>query len=183
MHQKMKTEDKISIQHSNIPFLKRVKYYVQIYIGIISLLVLFFAFKEDTKAVFFIFILIMCLMFGLFVGYKIYKTKLYLTNFHSDSQNIEVKYLHYSDEKIISSTIDKTEIKLKNTTTRAGFDCEIVIAIEGIKFNINDDFDWNFAEMKTLFEYIKCQRKETLTEKEKHTISRIEEKLKRNTLY
>jgi hypothetical protein len=180
MRQKMKTEDKISIQHSNITFFKRVRYYLQTFFGIISLMILFLVFKEGPTAVFFSFILIMCLFFGLLIGLKIYKTKLYLTSFYSDSYRVEICYLNCSEEQTILSTIEKIEIKLKNTSSRAGFDCEIEIIIDNKKFIINDDFDWGFSEMKTLFEYIKSHKQEILTEKEKFIISRIEEKLKRN---
>lgn len=175
----MGSENIIKIEHPAIPFFERVKYYISIYIGIISLLGLFFAFDEGKKG-FLSFILFMSLVFGLFIIYKIYKTKLYLIDFYSDSNKVEICYLNYSEEQTILSTIEKTEIKLKNTTSRAGFNCELEITIGNKKFIINDDFDWGFSEMKTLFEYIKSHKQEILTEKEKFIISRIEEKLKRN---
>lgn len=174
----METENIIKIGHPVISFFERVKYYISIYIGIISLFGLFYAFDEGRKG-FLSFILFMSLVFGLFIIYKIYKTKLYLTDFYSDSYRVEICYLNCSEEQTILSTIEKIEIKLKNTSSRAGFDCEIEIIIDNKKFIINDDFDWGFSEMKTLFEYIKSHKQEILTEKEKFIISRIEEKLKR----
>ena len=175
----METENIIKIEHPAISFFERVKYYISIYIGIISLFGIFYAFEEGRKG-FLSFILFMSLIFGSFITYKIYRAKLYLTDFYSDSYKVEMCYLNCSEEQTILSTIEKLEIKLKNTTSRAGFNCELEIIIDNKKFIINDDFDWGFSEMKTLFEYIKSHKKEILTEKEKFIISRIEEKLKRN---
>lgn len=175
----MKTENIIKIEYPAISFFERVKYYISIYILAISLFGLFYATDEGRKG-FLDFIFIISLIFGLFISYKIYKAKLYLTYFYSDSYKVEICYLNYSEEKTILSTIDKIEIKLKNTSSKAGFNCELEITIDNKNFIINDDFDWGFSEMKTLFEYIKYHKQEILTEKEVFIISRIEEKLKRN---
>ena len=177
MKQKMKIEDKINIDLYKIPFFERAKYYILVFIGIVSIFSLIFALDKDSKD-FLTFIIIICLTFGLLISYKIYKTKLYLTSFHSDSQKVEIHYLNYSEEQIAISTIEETEIMLINTTSRAGFNCELEIIIDDKKFIINNDFDWGFSEMKILFEYIKFHKNEKLTEKEKFIISRLEEKLK-----
>ena len=175
----MKTENIIKIEYPAISFFERVKYYISIYILAISLFGLFYTTDEGRKG-FLDYIFIISLIFGLFISYKIYKAKLYLTDFYSDSYKVQICYLNYSEEKTILSTIDKIEIKLKNTSSKAGFNCELEITIDNKNFIINDDFDWGFSEMKTLFEYIKYHKQEILTEKEVFIISRIEEKLKRN---
>jgi hypothetical protein len=175
----VKTENIIKIERPVISFFERVKYYISIFIGAISLFGLFYVFDEGREG-FLSFILFMSSIFGLFIFYKIYKTKLHLTCFDSDSLEVKVFYLNYSEEQIILTTIENIEVELKNTTSRTGFNCELEIIIDNKKFIINDDFDWGFSEMKILFEYVKSHKQEVLTEKEKFIISRIEEKLKRN---
>jgi hypothetical protein len=173
----MKIEDKINIELDKISFFDRAKYYILVFIGIVSIFSLVFALDKDSKD-YITFIIIICITFGILISYKIYKTKVYLTDFHSDSQKVEIHYLNYSEEQIAFSTIEETEIILINTTSRTGFNCELEILIDNKKFIINNDFDWSFSEMKKIFEYIKFHKKENLTEKEKFILTKIEEKHK-----
>ena len=82
-------------------------------------------------------------------------------------------------EHNISSSIKTTEVTLKNTSTRAGFDCELKLRIDNQNYVITDTFDWSLSEMKLLFEYIKYYKNELLTEKEKFNLSRMTEKIKK----
>lgn len=175
----MEIENKIIIEQPAITFINRVKRYISIYTLGISLFGLFYVLDNGNKG-FLFFIVIVSLIFGLIIIYKIYKAKFYLTKFYSDSYKVEIGFLNYSAEQTIITTIEKIEIKLKNTSSRAGFNCEIEIIVDNKSFVINDDFDWGFSEMKLLFEYIKSHKKEFLTDNEKFIVSRIVEKLKRN---
>ena len=88
----------------------------------------------------------------------------------------------YGDFNLGSSSIEKTEVTLKNTSTRAGFDCELKLRIENKSYVITNTFDWSLSEMKLLFEYIKYIKYfkcELLTEKEKFYLSRMTEKIKK----
>ena len=177
----MEIENNINITHLNISFFKRVKYYFKIFIGITSVFGMLYLIGD--KAIdFTTYLIIIFISFGSLTYYSVYRTKLYLTCFTSDSKKIEISYLHYSEEKIIISKIEEIETRLKNTSSRSGFNCELEIFIDKKKFIINRDFDWSFYEIKKIFEYIKLQKKEKLTEKEKFIISRIEHKLKKTSL-
>ena len=169
----------IEFKKTNISFLERIKYYVLIFIGIISLISLISFIKSD-KGENVTFIIIMSIIFALAISYKLYQQRHFLIFIKSDSKTIEVEYLNYSEREIIKSEINKIEIELKNTSSRSGFNCELIIRIENKKFTINNDFNWSFAEMEEIFQFIKFHKGENLTEKEKHTISRIENKLKQN---
>jgi hypothetical protein len=173
----MKTN--IEIEKSNISFMNRMKYYILLYIGLISVFGLIDIVSSDKKSDF-TFMAITSIVFGLLIGYKLYQQRNFLILIKSDSKTIEAHYLNFSSKQIIITKIEEIEIKLKNTSSRAGFNCELFIEIENKNFTINNDFEWGFDEIQELFQFIKFYKNESLTEKEKHTISRIENKLKQN---
>ena len=169
----------IEIEKSNISFVNRMKYYILLYLGIISIMGLICIITSDKKTDL-TFIIIMSIIFALVIGYKLYQQRNFLVYIKSDSNFIEAHYLNYSTKEIIISKILETEIKLKNTSSKSGFNCELIITLENKKFIINNDFEWGFNEIQELFQFIKFYKKENLTEKEAHTISRIQNKLKQN---
>ena len=95
-------------------------------------------------------------------------------SFYCDSHNVKVCYLNGSKECVIETTVENIDINVRNTSSRAGFNCELLLSVEELEFVITKDFDWNFAEMKQLFEDVKFHKNEKLNEKEKFIIERIE---------
>lgn len=176
----MEIENKINLKHLNIPFFKRVEYYLKIFIGITTIFGILYTIGNKPIN-FTTYMIIMFISFGLLAFYSISRTKLYLTCFNSDSKNVEISYLDFSKEKNIITKIEEIEVKLKNTTSRSGFNCELEIFINKKKFIINNDFDWSYSEMKILFDYIKFNKKENPSEKEKFMISRIVNKLEKTS--
>ncbi|MBA6316886.1 hypothetical protein H0I25_13470 [Cellulophaga sp. HaHa_2_95] len=122
---------------------------------------------------------ILTLVFGGLIGYKIWQNKLYVVDVESDSNIIKIRYYDKNVEHKISSDIKMAEVRLKNTSSRAGFDCELKLRIDNKNYVITDTFDWSLSEMKLLFEYIKYFKNELLTEKEKFNLSRMTEKIKK----
>ena len=114
-------------------------------------------------------------------SFNIWRNLQYLVDFNSDSNIVNIRYYNKSVECNFSSYIKKTEVSLKNTSSRSGFDCELRLRIEDKSFIINDTFDWTLLEMKLLFEYIKHSKNEPLTEKERSNLSRMEVEIKKNS--
>ena len=124
---------------------------------------------------------ILTLVFGGLIGYKMWQSNLYVVDVESDSNIINIRYYNKNVEQKICSNIKSTEIVLKNTSSRTGFDCELNLRIENKNYVITDTFDWSLSEMKLLFEYIKYFKNETLSEREKFNLSRLDEKIKKLT--
>jgi len=168
----------IEIEHLKTSFTKRIRKYILLYLFLVFLFGAFSVLKSDNKKGLSFFI-VMSIIFAAYYLFKILKTKIYMTSFYSDSHKVIVHYFNGFQEKIIESNIENTKTRLKNTSSRAGFDCELLIKIENLNFLINTDFDWDLGEIKKLFEYIQYHKKIELTEQDKFTISRIENKVKK----
>lgn len=175
----MEKENNITMSHNYISFFERAKYYIIIYI-IIILVILFSLLlgKEFSNINNNLFII--CLFFGFPISFKIYKSRIYLKDFFSDSQTVKIIFLNFSEQQIVISTMAETKVVLNNISSRTGFDCELELSIADKQFIINTDFGWNLTEIKEIFEYIKYQKFEKLTEKEKFTLFRISEAIKKN---
>jgi len=165
-------EPTIKIEHNYTSFYERVKYLILLLIGAISLCGIFsmFSSKDNVGT----FIIAISLTLGFLTTIKIYRNKLYIFSFYCDSKNAKVYYLNGSTECSIETTLENIEINFRNTTSRAGFDCEVIFNVEKLEFVITKDFDWNFGEMKQLFEYLKFYKEEKITENEKSIIQSIE---------
>ncbi len=105
---------------------------------------------------------------------EILKTKLYLADFFSDSNLVKIIYFKGSNEYNVETNIDNIEVQIRNTSVKSNFNFEIIILVNDLKFTLNKDFDWNFTEMKLLFEYIRFHKNILFTEKEKDLLSRID---------
>lgn len=174
---KIMIEPRIEIEHNYTSFHERVKSLILLLIGTISLVGIFsmFCLKDNIST----FIIVVSLALGFLSAIKIYQNKLYIFSFYCDSKNAKVYYLDGSKECSIETTLENIEINFRNTTTRSGFDCEIIFTVEKLEFLINKDFDWNFGEMRKLFEYVKIYKEEKITEKEKMIIESIENYLRK----
>lgn len=172
-------EETIKIEHNYTTFYERVKSLIFLLLGAISLCGIFsmFASKKENIGTF---IIAMSLAFGFITAIKIYRNRLYIFSFYSDSKSVKVCYLKGSQECSIETTLENIDINFRNTSTRAGFNCEIIFSLEKLDFVITKDFDWNFEEMKQLFEYVKLYKEEKITEKEKSVIKSIENYLDKN---
>lgn len=114
-----------------------------------------------------------------FTAYRIWKNKLFLADFESDSENVRIRYYNGNTEKTEKSQIRNIEVQLKNTASQSGFDCELVLRINNKKIIVDDTFDWTLSEMKHLFEYIKIFKDEPFTDKDNFNVSKMEEKIKK----
>lgn len=168
----------INIKKTNIPYFKRVQYYIKIGIGMYTLFGLLYAIGNKSIAII-PFILVVSLFFTLVTAISSYKTKLHLTSFSANNKKAEMHYLHFSEKKTAIVKIEELTTILKNTSSRSGFNCELIILVSDKKFIINKDFDWDFYEIKKIFEFVKYQKKEKLSEKEIFILSKIEHKLKK----
>ena len=119
-------------------------------------------------------------LFGLILLYKVYQTRYFLLDFESDSNYVKILYLHFNKEKHLETTIDKIEAYLKNTSSRAGFDCELKISIENLEFTIDKNFEWDFEEIKRMFEFIQLHKNIKLSEKDLFNLSRIDHYIQKN---
>ena len=170
-------EPTIKIEHNYTSFYERIKSLMFLFIGAISFcgVVSMFSSKNNIGT----FLIAISLALGFLIAIKIYRNKFYIFSFYSDSQNVKVCYLNGSKECVIETTLENIDINFRNTTSRAGFDCEVLLSVEDLEFVITKDFDWNFEEMKQLFEDVKFHKNEKLNEKEKFIIERIESYLKK----
>jgi len=116
-------------------------------------------------------------MLGTSIAYRVWKNRLYLTDFESDLKNISIRYFNGKTEHTEYTQLENIKVELKNTSSRSGFNCELRLTINHKKFVIEDTFDWSLSEMKNLFEYIKKSKSEPLTDKDEFNLSRIEEKI------
>jgi hypothetical protein len=172
-------EETIKIEHNYTTFYERVKSLILLLLGATALCGIFSMFSSKKENIG-TFIIAMSLAFGFITAIKIYRNRLYIFSFYSDSQSVKVCYLKGSQECSIETTLENIDINFRNTSTRAGFNCEIIFSLEKLDFVITKDFDWNFEEMKQLFEYVKLYKEEKVTEKEKSVIKSIENYLDKN---
>lgn len=170
-------EKEITFKHSVTSFPKRIRYLGIIFIYLLSLFLFPYLLETHIESLA-IPIIITTLIFIVFYIFLIWKNKLYLSDFYSDSNSVYLRYYDGNKELEINQPLNQIQVHLKNTTTRFGFDCELILKIENKKFYIDDTFNWSLAEMKTLFEYIKHFKNETLSEKDKFNIQKIEDKWK-----
>jgi hypothetical protein len=168
-------KDTIEFEHCNISFNERIKHYSFILIGIISITGLLCII--NTPENFLPFITIISILFGTVIGYKIYKARYYIVKLFLDAEKIEVTYLDKSKEVYIESLLEKVDFEIIETSSRFYFNCKLMIYLNGLSFEINNDFDWHLDEIKQIFLFLKNHTNENLTEKEKFLIERLEEEL------
>ena len=106
MLQQIPKKTMLNIEHSYTTFYERVKYLIQLWVGIISLFGIFNMFSPNGN--FLTFIIIVSLMFGILVSIKIYRNKLYIFKFYSDSQNVKISYLNGTKENTPIKEEEKT---------------------------------------------------------------------------
>lgn len=161
------------IEHNYTSFYERIKYLILLWIGATFLCFIFSMFfsKDNTGT----FIIIMSLILGLLALIKIYRNYFYIFSFYCDSKNVKVGYLKGSQKCLIETQLENIDVKFRNTSTRSGFNCELIFNVENIEFIITKDFDWNFGEMKLLFEYVKSHKGQKITDKEKIIIEQIKD--------
>lgn len=172
-------KETIKIEHNYATFYERAKSLILLLIGAISLCGIFSMFSSKKENIG-TFIIATSLAFGFIIAIKIYRNRLYIYSFYCDSQNVKVCYLNGSQECSIETTLENIDINFRNTSSRAGFNCEIIFSVEKLDFVITKDFDWNFEEMKQLFEYVKLYKQEKITEKEKSVLQSIENYLEKH---
>lgn len=124
-------------------------------------------------------IIITVSIFSIYFLFLVWSNKLYLIDFHCDSKSANLKYTNGKKEVDLTVPINQIQIQLKNTTTRFGFNCDLILKINDKKFIINDTFNWSLTEIKLLFEYVKHFKNEPLTENDKFNLQKINEKCKR----
>ncbi len=168
----------LKIKHNAKSLYSRIGHFILLLICILVIFLILILFKQQLQNLT-SFMGILTLIFGGLIGYKIWQNKLYVVDVESDSNIIKIRYYDKNIEHNISSDIKKTEVRLKNTSSRAGFDCELKLRIDNKNYVITDTFDWSLSEMKLVFEYIKYFKNELLTEKEKFNLSRMTEKIKK----
>lgn len=171
-------QKELKIIHEAKSFSYRIGHFLLLLVSILLIFLLLFLFKQQLNNLANI-MAILTLCFGGLIGHKMWKSKLYVVDVESDSNIINIRYYNKNVEQNISSSIKTTEVDLKNTSTRAGFDCELKLRIDNKNYVITDTFDWSLPEMKLLFEYIKHFKNESLSEREKFNLSRIDEKIKK----
>lgn len=174
----MAMEATLKIEHNYVTFYERIKSLILNLIGLISLFGIFSMFSSKMENIG-AFIIFFSLVFGFITAIKIYRNWFYIFSFYCDSKNVRVCYLKGSKEHSFETTIDKIDISFRNTSSRAGFDCEIIFRLKKLNFVITKDFDWNFEEMKQLFEYVKLYKEEKITDKENSIIQSIENYLEK----
>jgi hypothetical protein len=168
----------INIKQAEKSFLSRMKIKSLILIGIILLFIFVFLIKPKSGN--FIFkITFVVLFYGLAFLYRIFKTRNYLIDFYSDSKEVRIRFFKYNVERIIETTLDNTEIKLVNRASKLGFNCELEIKINDIKFIVENEFDWSFTEMKNLFEYVSFHKNIKLTSEDKFNLNRLSEAIQK----
>jgi hypothetical protein len=174
-------EKELNIKHSETSFSRRRNYWAVTLVGILSVFFLLFWFKQGIDNVL-IPMTIITIVFGGSIALRIWQNKFYLVDFFSDSDNVNIRYFNGNKGLEKNAALRDTKIVLKNTTSRSGFDCELRLKIDNTTFIVEDTFDWSLSEMKWLFEYIKHFKNEPLTDKDKFNVSRMEEKIKKNSL-
>lgn len=171
----MSIETTINIEHDYTSYFDRVKYHVLILIGFISFAGIIAIIDSPKTLGTFITVLSLC--GALYTAIKIYRNKLYIMAFYSDSNDVKIEYLNVAEECSLKTSIDKLNMKLRNTSSRAGFNCELLMKVDNLNFTITKDHDWNFRDIKHLFHYYKDQKKEVISEKEKLILDRIDQYL------
>ena len=171
-------KDFIKIEHHSTSFFDRIKYWILIYLGICLLLFFISLFKNgfDINYPAIIFILI---TIGIAIIFNLKQSFIFLSDFSSDTKNVKIRYYYGTREKIVESEMEQVNIRLKNTSSRLRFNCEIKLEVKHLQFTINDSFDWSLYEIKDLFIFIKESKGEALTDKDKFNITKIENKIYR----
>lgn len=165
-------QEVINIKHEGKPYSDRIKYWLSIFIGILFVFYLLFFFKDELDNLIFK-VAIIAIILSIYIAFRFRKEKNYLVDFVSDSKNIDLGFFKGNMKVNKKANFNSIEVTLKNTTTRLGFNCELILKIDGKKFIIDRTFDWTFEEMKNLFEYIKHFKNEPLTESDKFNLSKM----------
>jgi len=168
-------QKKINIEHQASSFPKRYGYWFLSWLAIVAVgYIISFARSENALVPFIIFSSII----GVSILLQIKRTRMYISDFYSDSNKVMIRFLKGNIETELKTTLDKLDIKLKNTSTSLGFNCEIRLKVENKYFVIEDRFDWSFLEMVQLFEHVMHFKNEPLSEGDKFNLSKMRGKSK-----
>lgn len=170
-------EKKLIIVHNHTSYKERRDYYLYIFIFIVAGFFLLMWFKNNRQNTFLPLVAFIIIL-GTYIFYRIFRNRYYLADFEGDSKNVRIRYLRGKSEFIENVVYKNIKVELKNTSSRTGFNCELLLRINDKKFIVEDTFDWTLPEMKNLFEFIKKTKNEHLSEKDKFIISRMETKIK-----
>ena len=168
----------IKITHSPTSFTERFKYWLLTFAFILTMGFVIFALKNGRENLV-IWMAIFAAIIGAYIAFIIWRGRLYIVDFESDSLKVQIRYFNGRKEQKLNSFLKDIEIKLKNTSTRFGFDCELQLRIDKKKFVIKDTFDWSLLEMKNLFEYVKHFKNEPLIDRDKSNVYRIDKKIEK----
>jgi hypothetical protein len=160
-------ENSIEIIHKVVtPYFQRIRYYILLFFFMVTLIGLFRLIGNNSLNNF-TFLIAFSIPIAILIYNRILKARLYIANFISNSKTVEIIYFNGSKEEKIETSIMNIEVEIKNTSARTNFNYDLIVYHKDLKFIIDKDFDWNFNEMKLLFEFVKFHKNETLTEKEK----------------
>ncbi|MBE7441378.1 MAG: hypothetical protein HS119_02890 [Flavobacteriales bacterium] len=171
-------KDIIKIEHYSSSFLSRIKYLIIIHLGIF-LLFGFISFLKKGIDIIDWTLIIITLFIVISLLFNIKQSLIYLSDFYSDKQKVKVKYFYGRREKMIETDINQINIILKNKSRKSGFNCELLLEVNQIKFVIDDTFDWSLKEMMNLYLFIKNSKEEILTENDKDNLSKLKDKIDR----
>ena len=170
-------ENELLIKKEPTSFVDRVGHWITVFIVILIVFNLLLIFKNPIDdfsiKVHLIKLSIIFILFGFMIGIKIRRNKHYLYFFESDSKIVTLGFMRRNNPTKLTTKINDINLWLKNTTTRSGFDCEIRLNIDGKVLFVNNDFDWTYSEMTTMFNFIKTHKKEKISQKEDFTLSRM----------
>ncbi len=169
-------EKNINLRHSYISFIDRTKYYLLLLIGLISFGGLISIIDGPAESVL-PFLSIMSFLIGIVTAFKIYRTRFFLLEFNSYSEKIDITYLKFSKEFQLECPISDVDVIIVETSSKFNFNCKLILTIEDLDIEINSDFNWGLDDLKKLFVYIKYYKNSSMTEKEKHLLQRLDERL------
>lgn len=128
----------------------------------------------------FTWLLLTTLIFAVFIIRDVKRNRFYLTDFVASEFEILLGYQEFNQSRSIKISVEDIHVKLVNTSSRSGFDCELKMHAENLRFVINDRFDWSLKEMKDLFIHYIALKQLEMNELDKLNLSKIEEKIKKS---
>lgn len=127
----------------------------------------------------FTWLLLTTLIFVVLAMRDLRRNRLYLTDIIANKSEVLIGYQEFNQSRSLKTTIEDIHLNLVNTTSRSGFDCELKIEVENLKFVITDRFNWSLKEIKDLFIHCIALKQLELTETDKFNLSKIEEKIRK----
>jgi hypothetical protein len=115
-----------------------------------------------------------------FIFYTAHR-KAYLFQQKIEVEESFITITHYIKDQLftVSDPISSVQIQLKNTTTKSGFDCEVILRMKGQKFRIENNGHWTHQDLRDLFLHVKASKNEKPSHSETSTLSKIRDYTKR----